>query len=480
MLYVAIAATLARVPVRVHTQHNTFLDSCSRMERWKFACASLFFTYLIAVSEQTRAGMLKSGSPPGRTAVIVNGVDENRFRKREVSPASRILRIGCVARLAPEKGVSHLIRAFARIRAARPDTRLVLAGDGPEKAALEELSAQLGVRGSVDFLGYTAAIDRLLTTIDILALPSLTEGVPLAVLEAMAAGVPVVATRVGGLPEILENGAHGVLVPPRDCEALASAIVTLIDDPLRRQSLGARAREAVERRYSLAAMAATYRSLYLSGEEGGGWKEALKSQLRRLPQRIMLWRSSRTDAIALTFDDGPDEYTPRILDVLKKHNARATFFLVGRRAAADEETVRRILDEGHEIGNHSYSHPDFETLSVQQAAREIDRTQSVLERIQERPCRLFRPPKGKLCVSALLAAWWRRLTVVLWSVDLKDFRAQRPEDILTTFRRTPVRPGDVILYHGNNKAAFDALSPLLAEITERSNARLVPVSELQC
>ncbi|MBV9085826.1 MAG: polysaccharide deacetylase family protein [Acidobacteriaceae bacterium] len=207
------------------------------------------------------------------------------------------------------------------------------------------------------------------------------------------------------------------------------------------------------------------------------WKEVAKSALRCLPEKLIAWRSRAHSAVALTFDDGPDEYTPGILDVLKRFDARATFFLVGQRIAGNETVVRRILQEGHEIGNHSFSHPDFDGLSIRDAIDEVDRTQSVLEKTTGRRCKWFRPPKGKLCAASLASAWSKGLSIAMWSIDVKDFRAHHPQDIVAKLDATRIACGDIVLYHGNNEAAFAAL-PQVIEHAVAAKGPLVPVSAL--
>jgi glycosyltransferase involved in cell wall biosynthesis len=152
--------------------------------------------------------------------------------------------VGQVARLAPEKGVAVLLEAAASVLERRPDARFLVGGDGPDRDELEARARRLGVDGRVHFLGWRADVPALLRRLAVLAVPSISEGTPLVILEAMHAGVPVVATTVGGIPEQIRHGREGLLVAPRDAGALADAIATLLDDrPLaRRLAAGARGR----------------------------------------------------------------------------------------------------------------------------------------------------------------------------------------------------------------------------------------------
>ena len=473
MFYTAFAALLAGTPVRIHTQHDTFVDTWSRKDRLKFRIASLSFTAVAGVSEQSRAGMLRAGAPPHNAVTVLNGIGcpPCAIQRNGSSPV-----VGTVARLAPEKGIDRLLQAFSWVRAVT-GAALVIVGDGPERPRLEALAAELGLADAVEFAGYTSDVETALARMDVFALASRSEGIPLALLEAMAAGLPVVATRVGGVPEVVADGDTGILVPSGDVHALAGAITELLNDPERRRATGQRGRERVRTHFSHARMARSYRALYTPPEDLSPVREAIKSASHLLPARMLCWRGQCTDGgAAITFDDGPDPvYTPRVLRILKEHGVLATFFLVGERAQEHPDLVRRILDDGHEIGNHSYTHPHFDRLSIAQAGYEIDRTQDVLARLQNKPCRLFRPPRGKLCVSSLAAAWRRGLTVVLWSIDLKDYASKDAEQIRDAAVLRPARNGDIVLYHGLSDPAIEAL-PQVLEAAAAAGQRLRPVS----
>jgi glycosyltransferase involved in cell wall biosynthesis/peptidoglycan/xylan/chitin deacetylase (PgdA/CDA1 family) len=480
MFYGGLAAMLARVPVRVHTQHNTFLASWSPWERLKFRVASLFMTRIVAVSHQTHQLALCCGAPGRRVRTVLNGIDCAALERppRRVERPDSSLVIGTVARLSPEKGIHHLLAAFDAANRCANQLRLRIAGDGPERPRLEALAAQLESAPRIQFLGYRGDVGSVLDGLDLFVLPSLTEGIPLALLEAMAAGVPVIAAEVGGVPEVVTHLENGYLVPAGDTGALAGAITTLTRDSSLRATLAKNARERVRRDFSLSAMARAYRDIYTDRPETA-FKRSGKALLRRLPRQLMLWRGSITDRrIAITFDDGPDpEYTPQVLDILRHYGATATFFLIGKNAEQHSALVERILAGGHELGNHSFEHAEFDRLSWSRATEEIERTQSLLERIQGKPCRIFRPPKGRLCAASLLPAWRNWLTVVMWSVDLKDFRALSAPEITAALGPRGISPGDVVLYHGNSRPAIEALPEVLHR-ARAAGGRFAPVSEL--
>jgi glycosyltransferase involved in cell wall biosynthesis len=213
---------------------------------------------IIAVSESTRAALVRQGYPGGRVVVVHNGIDPSpeadAARPVEVpDDAPFLLHVG---RLAPVKGQRELIEALPRL--ARTDTVAVLVGRDLETGGaygreLEALATERGVRDRVLLAGYRDDVPALLAAADIFVLPSWIEGLPLTVLEAMAAAKPVVATRVGGTPEAVD-GETGLLVPPHDISALTEALDVLLAEPDLARRLGEAGRRRVEERFSAAAM----------------------------------------------------------------------------------------------------------------------------------------------------------------------------------------------------------------------------------
>lgn len=168
-----------------------------------------------------------------------------------------------------------------------------------------------------------------------------------------------------------------------------------------------------------------------------------------LPRKLFMVRGPRkSNRICLTFDDGPyPEQTPRLLDVLKQHRVPATFFVVGRQAERHPDIIRRIADEGHELGHHTFDHRKPETVSAAQLMREIERTTELLERLTGNRSRLFRPPWGKLSLAKLLHLWRAGQSVVLWNVDPKDCSGASTAEILSWFQAHRIRRGDIVLMH---------------------------------
>ena len=195
--------------------------------------------------------------------VIPNGLDLNAFAERKTAGSVRT--IITVANLRPEKNHETLLAAAAVLLRTRPGLRFQIVGDGPRRADLEELSHARGLGAHVEFLGHREDIPTLLAAADVFVLPSRSEAFPNGAIEAMAAGLPVVASNVGGLRDLIQNGRTGVLVPPGNPEALAGALQSLIDNPAGAEALGRAARSEVQRKYSFDRMIASFEDLYLAG-----------------------------------------------------------------------------------------------------------------------------------------------------------------------------------------------------------------------
>lgn len=166
--------------------------------------------------------------------------------------------------------------------------------------------------------------------------------------------------------------------------------------------------------------------------------------------------------LALTFDDGPDPvHTPPVLDLLARHGATATFFVLGDRADLQPALVRRIVEEGHEIANHSQRHRAFASMPVAAQLAEIDEADAVLRRYSPQPRFWFRPPQGRLPLSLAIALARRRHPVAMWSLDSHDYRQAGVAPILARFEERPVVPGDILLFHDDNAHTAEALARLL-------------------
>lgn len=164
----------------------------------------------------------------------------------------------------------------------------------------------------------------------------------------------------------------------------------------------------------------------------------------------------------LSFDDGPHpQHTGPLLDLLARHGARATFFLIGNQIERHPDLVRRIVAAGHALGNHSYSHPQFETLSLAEQLNEIDRTDALLATFDGRARHCFRPPRGVLPLPMLVHLIRRGRRIAYWSYDSLDYGRQPAPELVSVMRRHPPRPGDIILMHDDNTISLQMLQTLI-------------------
>ena len=200
--------------------------------------------HVVAVSEAMRRTLIGAGIAPKRIAVAPNAVDATIFRpgdgtrlRKELSIEKDTLVIAAAGRLSPEKGHRYLVEGFAHVRSRLP-CHLLLAGDGPERPVLESLVLSLGLRTVTTFVGWHSDVREVYWAADVVCLPSLREGMPNAVLEAMACGKPVVGSDVGGVRELLADNESGILVPPGDPQALARAVTRIVEDPELAERMG--------------------------------------------------------------------------------------------------------------------------------------------------------------------------------------------------------------------------------------------------
>lgn len=204
--------------------------------------------------------------PASRIEVCWNGIDTGRFhpslagRLEEVGDAGFVVGTVCVLRAG--KGLTHLLEAFAQVRNAAPRMKLLIVGSGPEEEALRALACRLGIVTQCCFLPSTSEVTAALSSIDVFVHPSLSEGLPNAVMEAMACGCAVVASRVGGCPELIEHGTHGLLFAPGNLDELVSVLRTAIRQPELRRRMGAAAATRIREQFSIEAAARRMGQIY--------------------------------------------------------------------------------------------------------------------------------------------------------------------------------------------------------------------------
>jgi sugar transferase (PEP-CTERM/EpsH1 system associated) len=257
--YGSLAARRAGVPAVVHTRHGAALGA-TRHGRLLFWTACRLADRIVSVSADTARLSAREGHlRRGRSVTLWNGIDVGRFPYHGPAAAPDLITI---SRLEPVKDLPTLLKAAAIARRAVPALRLTVVGDGSERAALQGLAESLGLGPSVAFLGERGDVAALLAAAAVFVSSSSSEGVSLTLLEAMAVGLPVVATAVGGNPEVVEDGVTGELVPPAAPEALAAAIVRACADPGRAAAFGRAGRARVERHFDVREMVRSYERLY--------------------------------------------------------------------------------------------------------------------------------------------------------------------------------------------------------------------------
>ena len=262
LLFGAPAAKFARVPRVVHTRHHGPDPGSSRRALRAMALASRWVDVFACVADDGARRGAAEGIAPSKMVTVWNGIDLDRFAYRGPAPRGPAV---IVARLNPEKDHATLLHAVAIATAAEPEFRLEIAGDGPCFTALRGLAGRLRLGDRARFLGKVDDVPALLSRAGLLVLSSRLEGISLTLLEAMARGLPVVATKVGGNPEVVIDGETGRLVPARSPEALAVAMLELWRDPERSTALGVAGRARAERFFDVRETVARYEALYRPG-----------------------------------------------------------------------------------------------------------------------------------------------------------------------------------------------------------------------
>lgn len=264
-------AWLAGVPARIATHHGViegFPRWIERLHAWlvNAGVASI----LVSVSGKTLEQAVQAGIRPERTTVIQNGIPPMALMPQNQAELRRQLGVEdggavllSVGRLVYQKGHEYLVHAMPRILLDYPHTKAVICGEGALRPQLEKQIQELGLGESVRLMGNQTDIAPFLAGADLFVLPSRWEGLPVALLEAMGAGLPVVATRVEGVDEVVQETSQGLLVPPEDSDALASALLQLLGDPRLRRRMGEAARSRIQDLYTLDIMCGKYLDVML-------------------------------------------------------------------------------------------------------------------------------------------------------------------------------------------------------------------------
>jgi glycosyltransferase involved in cell wall biosynthesis len=264
-LYGFLAAWRSNKPV-VATCHNwvggtAALGIYNQLDR----LALKRFNALAAVSDEVAQRLRDTGVPAEKVTTIANGIDVQAFESGLPLPiinvnGSKV--VGVVARLDLQKGFEYLLRAIRELCNIFYGLKVVIVGEGPDRKAIEDMVKEYGLQSNVILAGQQSDMPGVYAAMDVFVLPSLNEGLPMTILEAMAASKPVVATRVGAIPSVIKDGENGLLVDPRDTNGLRNAIASLLSDPNLCSRMGKKAHDWVSANYTSEVMAQKYRKLY--------------------------------------------------------------------------------------------------------------------------------------------------------------------------------------------------------------------------
>lgn len=281
--YGRIAGRLAGVPVIISTVHNSLKDYEVSAFTRKVYAAALRLTLsldqrIICVSDATRRDVIdECSAAEAKVQVVHNGIDPSAFPaqpdrqkvRQELGLGQRPVLV-TIARLTDAKGHRYLLAALPSLLDRWPELCCLFVGEGELEDALQRMARELGVERACRFVGVRTDIADILAAADLFVLPSLSEGFPFVLLEALAMGCPVVASRVNGIPELIEEGKTGLLVPARDPHSLASAILKLLSDPAAASRMGAAGRMVVRERFTADRMVANTTAIFDAAVQDAG------------------------------------------------------------------------------------------------------------------------------------------------------------------------------------------------------------------
>jgi glycosyltransferase involved in cell wall biosynthesis len=267
-IYGFLAAKVLKKPI-VSTCHNWIAEDLkTRAYYWLDKSVLRRFDKVVAVSEEIEDELLRLGITEDSIALIQNGIDISKFDRTtgtirtELNINEKTKVIGTVARLTPEKGLACLLEAFKKVLHLFPNSICMIVGDGSLRAELTRKAAELGVGEKVLLTGVRTDLPRVYSAMDIFVLPSLKEGLPMVILEAMASRKPVIATNVGAIPRMIKSGKEGILVNPGNVEELSEAIIVLVKDRRVSETLAQNAQKKVVQQFSSKIMCGRYVEIY--------------------------------------------------------------------------------------------------------------------------------------------------------------------------------------------------------------------------
>lgn len=277
-LFGLCAARLAGVRAVASARGYTDSTPALRLYRYVDLLVLRFFALVMAVSEDLRRQLISAGLREEKVITLHDGIDVTAFASRAKERGERLRRhlvdfegqplIAIVGRLSPEKGHRYFLEGAKIIQALRPEAKFLILGEGPLRVELEGLAVRLGVKEAVSFLGYQRDVAGYMAASDLVVQASLREGLPNALLEALALGKAVVATRVGGVPEVIRDGQTGFLVPPKEPQKLAERVLWLLEKPEEAVKMGKRGRVRVVSAFSIEGLARRLAETYSQVLEG--------------------------------------------------------------------------------------------------------------------------------------------------------------------------------------------------------------------
>lgn len=266
-----IIAKMNNIPIIV-TQHLWLWAKSFKLKMYikLEALIMRFIPRVVAVSEQIKREMIKNGVSPEKVTVIDNGINIDKYcnsadisnLKQQLNLPDKALIVGTLARLSKQKGIIYLLEAVVIILEKVPNTHFLIVGDGPLRNELQDFTEDLGISENIHFLKFRMDCERLLKIMDIFVLSSIDEGLPMALLEAMATKIPVVVTTVGSISNVIKNNENGCLVEPRNSKELAEKIIYLLNNEQKRKELSEKAFKTVVNNYSSDAMCKEYLKIY--------------------------------------------------------------------------------------------------------------------------------------------------------------------------------------------------------------------------
>ena len=428
---------------------------------------------VVAVSRSLVESAVALGVDRARIDLVMNGVDTSLFHPRDRAEARAALGhagdsrrwIVCVSRLREDKGTLDSVAAFTALAGERDDLVLALVGDGEARGAVETALRPFGDRVILSGARPLAEVPLWMGAADVVTLPSHHEGTPNVLLEALACGRRVVATAVGGIPDVVNDAALGTLVPAGDPAALAAALreAALTDVRSRRRGgtrgarrlgrqrgqarsvAGAGRGRAPGRRATEAAPAGTHGAAATTpvGSFGG----AAAARRRFAAAAVGAPRAAAAAADGADVRRRPGRDDRRLPRVLARYDARATFFMIGDACRRWPEQLARVAAHGHELGGHGFTHTPFPKLSAEALQDELARTEALLPpRPHAGGPRLVRPPLGATSPLSLLRCARAGYVTALWSRDSDDCRTRVAEEVAANVSPDSMDPGDVICF----------------------------------